>query len=251
MALGAVTRDYPVGQFTGYSVSLTTTHVGINIPKNCIQVLANGTEAWRGSEGQRIRGVFLTGDAGVTYTDYTSAATDLSTSTDVVLSSMAAAGTGYLYIIFSGKAGGVWWDVAAANGTASALSAYYWNGLTWVDLSATDTNGETCFAADGTCTWTVPAAWQQKTIDFKGTGSGDHKYVTGYPVRFQVVTALDSETLLDSIVPLCDYTTYPPGYFTADLDYVWNVDTEKVGSVHGTTASTATLNLTFICHDPE
>jgi hypothetical protein len=231
---------------------MTTTHTGINIPKNCVQILANGAEAWRGSLGPRIRGVFLTPDAGVTYVDYTTAATDLSTSTHVDLSSMAAAGTGYLYVIFSGKAGGVWWDVDAANGTASALSAYFWNGIAWASASSTDTNGATCFAADGTCLWTKAnvATWQETTLDFAGTLVGHHKYVTGYPIRFQVVTALDSEVHLDSIVPLADYTTYPMGYFTADLDYVFNVDPEKVGSVHGT-ASSGALNLTFICHDPE
>ena len=62
---------------------------------------------------------------------------------------------------------GVAVDVTTVNSVgAVTLLCEYWNGGTWVTLSATDgtISGGTTLAVDGNVTWTVPAAWAKSSL---------------------------------------------------------------------------------------
>ena len=71
----------------------------------------------------------------------------------------------YLLMAASRRYRGVIVDVVAGqvNAVVSVLTAEYWNGSAWVDLSATDgtASGGATFAQDGDITWTMPTAWKK------------------------------------------------------------------------------------------
>ena len=139
--------------------------------------------------------VLKTTDDEVTFTEYTTEAQDNDTATDVTLSSLGTAAQGdYFYVGAYRPFRGVEIDIDAANGTASVITAKYWTGGDWVDISATDgtASGGATFAVDGQITWTVPTAWAKKQIDRREM----------YWVRFQVSVALDSSTTFNSLFAL-------------------------------------------------
>jgi hypothetical protein len=159
--------------------------------------------------------VLKTSDSLATVTDYSAAAQDNSTSSDVVLSSLpTAANGGYLYVGAYAPFRGVVVDVDSTNSTASVLTVNYWNGA-WTSISATDgtASGGATFAVDGNVTWTVPSDWvaaSLATINSPAPGAGVQYRADGrmYWTRWQVSVALDASTTLNSMLAMNRSTTY-------------------------------------------
>lgn len=146
-------------------------------------------------------------------TDYSDAAQDSSTSTDVVLSSLATSGAVWVgsHVPFRG----ISVDVDAANGNAATVAATYWTtGATMASLTVTDgtASGGNCFAQDGTITWTVPTDWQAAPLaTVAGIAAGvqiPHKGRELYWVKLTVNAALDSSTTQNSWVAMNRSTAY-------------------------------------------
>lgn len=146
-------------------------------------------------------------------TDYSDAAQDGSTSTDVVLSSQGtAAQSDFLYVGAHRPFRGVSIDVDAANGNASTLTVKYWTGSAWSDITATDGTISTgaSIGQDGTVTWTVPSDWTaaklystgDTTIGFPGAGN------ILFWTRWEFSAALDSSTTLNSMMPMAASTNF-------------------------------------------
>lgn len=146
-------------------------------------------------------------------TEYSDAAQDASTGTDVVLSSLATSGAVWVgsHIPFRG----VSIDVDAANGNAATVAATYWTtGATMASLTVTDgtASGGATFAVDGTITWTVPTDWQAAPLaTVAGIAAGvqiPQKAEALYWVRFTVNAALDSSTTQNSWIAMNRSTAY-------------------------------------------
>lgn len=145
-----------------------------------------------------------------TITDYSDAAQDGSTATDVVLSSLSTlASLDAVFIGSQEQFGGLVVDVDAANGTASTILVEYWNGSAWTDISATDgtASGGAALAVDGNITWTVPAAWVPAGLRDTTSGSGMAKNYgqlrnQKFWVRVSFSAGLDSSTTLNSIIAI-------------------------------------------------
>ncbi len=159
--------------------------------------------------------VLKTADALATApTDYSSAAQDGSTSTDVVLSSLdTAANLDFLYVGAPVPFGGAIIDVDAVNGNASVLTVKYRKSdNTWADISATDGTaaGGASMAQDGTVTWTAPTDWIATSLTAAGdtsigfTGSLNKLFWT----RWQFSAALDSSTTINSMLAKNKETVY-------------------------------------------
>jgi len=150
-------------------------------------------------------------------TDYSEAAQDGDTATDVVLSSLStAAANDFMFVGSAVPIRGVSIDVDATNGTASALTVKYRKSdNSWADITATDnTGGATSLANDGTVTWTVPTDWIKTTlnaayaIDAVAIKSPMYGNTPLYWTRWQWAAGLDSSTTLNSIVALNRSTAY-------------------------------------------
>jgi hypothetical protein len=150
--------------------------------------------------------VLKTTDAGVTYTDYSKYAQDGDASTDVTLSSLSTAANGdYLLIGAELPFRGVYVDVddSHVNGTASALTVYYYNGTTWADASATDgsDSGGTSMAQDGLVYWTINTAWVTCRLIDVYTSITKSSVTTKqmYWTKWAFAAGLDSDTLIDGM----------------------------------------------------
>ena len=146
-------------------------------------------------------------------TDYSEAAQDGSTSTDVVLSSLGtAAQSDFLYVGAVKPFGGVSIDVDAVNGTASVITVKYWDGDSWADISATDgtASGGASMAQDAAVTWTVPSDWALTSL----VKAGDTTLTSpglGTPLfwtRWEFSGGLDSSTTLNSMSAIASHTNY-------------------------------------------
>lgn len=136
--------------------------------------------------------LWFTDDDGDSFTDYSSAAQDDDATTDVVLDDMdTAANENYLYAGCHIPFGGLRVDVGAANGTASVMTAQYWNGNTWVAVTISDgtASGGATLAVDGDITWTAPTNWARTPLDRRNL----------YWIRFKVSVQLDSEVELNDV----------------------------------------------------
>lgn len=159
--------------------------------------------------------VLKTADALVSEpTNYSEEAQDNSTSTDITLSSLDTLANGDA--VFVGAFvpfGGLVVDVDSTNSTASVLTAEYWNGSAWTDISASDgtASGGATFAQDGSITWTVPASWASVALkDAVSTAKPNVGMYTEpqYWLRLSVSVALDSSVTLNSMVSINRDTTY-------------------------------------------
>lgn len=140
-----------------------------------------------------------------TFTSYTTAVGDHSTTTYADLSSLSTAANGdYFYLGNANSAAvfyGAYLGLAAPNGTASILSAEFWNGSAWaafgnagdgapiVLIDETSTGGVTLRQA-GKLHWREPPTnWATKTINS----------ITTYWIRFKVSVALDSSVSINEV----------------------------------------------------
>lgn len=149
-------------------------------------------------------------------TDYSEAAQDGDTATDVVLSSLTTL-NGVLLIGAEVPFAGVVIDVDGTNSTGStALTVFYWDGTQWSDISATDgTSGTVSLDQDGSVTWTVPADWTSTTLfpnfDSFSSLSTPSTGLTVEPKYWTVFNwdhDLDSSTTLNSITAINRSTAY-------------------------------------------
>lgn len=167
-------------------------------------------------------------------TDYSDAAQDGDTGTDVVLSSLGtAAQEDFLYVGMDRPIRGLRYDADSANGNASVLTVKYWNGSAWVDISATDGTiaAGASMGQDGDITWTIPTAWQKTTLWESGDARCAFKHA-GTPLlwlRLQWSAALDSSTTGNSLMPLAPSTAYFELLTSQTLEVA--VNREDAGSI--------------------
>jgi hypothetical protein len=158
--------------------------------------------------------ILKTADLLATATDYSSEAQDADAATDVTLSSLDTFANGdAVYIGSHLPFRGVLCDVDAANGTASVLSADYWDGNSWEALTVTDgtASGGATFAVDGAITWTMPTDWATTPLADAVATTGaavPHRRAQLYWARLKVSAALDSSTTLNSMYALARSTAY-------------------------------------------
>jgi hypothetical protein len=148
-------------------------------------------------------------------TDYSDAAQDVDSGTDVVLSSLGtAAQSDFLYVGSHLPFRGAQADVDAANATASVITVKYWKSdSTWADITATDgtASGGASMAQDGNVTWTVPTDWLRAPLTDTQATVGDGIPYSGarlYWTRWEFSGGLDSSTTLNSLYPLNRSTAY-------------------------------------------
>lgn len=222
----------PIVEFSGESVTTGTDAVSIGIPPGIAEVIVYGAAAHRVQIGAKIVKCLKTTDIGVTFTDYTTQATDRNIATLVDLSDLPVEGTGYWYLGSNHKFGGCTIDIIGPNSTAtSTMTAYYWNGTAWTNTAITDNtaSGSVCLAVDGTVTiTTVPSAWAKTTAT-------DNSGLTSYPglyfIRFQSDKVMDEATTLGEISLLPDAVAAPYGYMAATTDYVFSLNASQCGSL--------------------
>jgi hypothetical protein len=115
----------------------------------------------------RPSGVKTTVDTSTTITDQTQYATDGSLSTKAFVGGMATT-TGAIYIQHPLKFQGIRTTVDRINfnGSASVLTAKYWDGDSWESVTIADgtSAGSATFAQSGSITFTPPATWQKKKL---------------------------------------------------------------------------------------
>ena len=148
--------------------------------------------------------------------DYSDVAQDGSTGTSVNLSGLAAGRN--VYIGSAVPFRGAHIDVDATNSTGSTdLTAYYWNGSAWVDLSDTDgTSSSVSLDQDGAVTWTVPSAWVSKSlVDITNIAGGSvsteltkWRDVAMYWTKWTWDAAMDSTVTLDHVLGINESVAY-------------------------------------------
>jgi len=148
--------------------------------------------------------------------DNTQVAQDGSTATSVDMGGFTA-GRG-LYVGSAVPFRGAHIDVDGSNGSGgAALTAYYWNGSSWVDLSDTDgTNGTRSLRVDGAITWTVPSAWQSSTLKKLAAAAGETLDSSGqkwsdinmYWTKWEWSAGITAGTTLDHILGINESTAY-------------------------------------------
>ena len=145
-------------------------------------------------------------------TDYTSAAQDNSTSTDIDLSSLSTRSAGdFLLVGAHEKFRGCYMDVDSTNSTESVtLTVSYWNGQSWVDTANTDGWSATAFDQDGLTYWTVPDAWRKATIKtlYEFCPHFEYTYTDLYWTRWEIDTDVDSSVTLNSMLAANRSATY-------------------------------------------
>lgn len=163
--------------------------------------------------------ILKTVDNLVTATDFSEVAQDADAASEVNLDAMGIATSGdYLYVGSHLPFAGVYVDVSAdsgeANGTASTLSVYYWNGSAWVDISATDNtiSSSASIGTDGTVTWTVPTGWKSASLERIGSPVAGTavpwRDIPLYWTRWQWDTALDAVVRIDAMLAINRSTAY-------------------------------------------
>ncbi len=175
-----------------------------------------------------VKGTAINVPAPPTLTDY-SVQGQQPGGTGITLSSLSTLALGEAFYLGAGAPfAGVAVDMSAAtNSNASVLLVEYWNGTSWVSLSATDgtTTGGHTFGQDGLVTWTMPAAgaWAKTRfsdgLQFPPTtltnatldnycGSDQLNAVPQYWTRWTVSAALDSSTVANTMLALNQSTAY-------------------------------------------
>lgn len=161
-----------VASLAGGGTALTTTPAFIQLPRTTNHIFitprnfASACEVAQYSLNPWLV-VLKTVDTMATQpTDYSEAAQDGSTDTDITLTDLNTLANGDFVLVGSHLPfRGVYLDVDDANDAGSAtLTVSYWNG-TWTDAEDTDdTNATRAFAVDGLVYWASKATWRTATI---------------------------------------------------------------------------------------
>ncbi len=190
-------------------------------------------------------------------TDYSEAAQDADTDTDVVLSSMDTLANGdFLLVGAHMPFRGVFCDVDGANDQTRTLTVSYRSFNAWVtvaSLSDGTIDSSKTFAVDGIITWTVPseALWKAATLKSiypeiatgKLDAAAPYREIPLFWTRFEVDGALGTATTLNSMVAANRSTSYPE--FLSGQTREMTVKTREVGAYgcieHLTSTGTANL----------
>ncbi len=217
------TYSGPLGELRSASTAaggtaLTTAPVVIPLPAGIHHVMIEGRNYTAAVVSQIALTPYLfvlkTADDLATVTDYSSAAQDNNTSTDVVLSSLdTIANLDYIMVGSHLPFRGVVIDVDATNSVASVLTVKYRKSdNTWATTSATDgtISAATTMAVDGNVTWTMPTDWIPCKLTDTGTigAAVPHRGSMLYWTRWEVSVALDASTTLNSMMALARSTAY-------------------------------------------
>lgn len=192
--------------------------------------------------------VLKTTDAMATVpTDYSLAAQDAATGTDVTLSSLDTVANGDWVLIGSHeKFRGFYCDVDGTNSTASVTATVSeWRG-SWVDSSDTDgTSGSTALDQDGLIYWTPSTTWQKvsfRTLYPQITATNYYSDIPMYWVRYEVDKAIDSSVTLNSLVSANRDTHYAELVLMQKLEERINWGFGGFGNIEAlTNAGTASL----------
>ena len=159
--------------------------------------------------------ILKTSDDLATVTDYSDEAQDRDATTDVDLSSLGTLANGDYVLVGSHLPfRGIDIDVDAVNANASVLTAKYWNGSAWTDISASDgtASGGATFAQDGQITWTVPASWTKarlrEIVPASAAAVGPTQHEPMYWLRIEVSAALDATTTQNAWISMPRSTAY-------------------------------------------
>jgi hypothetical protein len=142
-------------------------------------------------------------------------------------------GADFLYIGVATRFKSIYFDVSAANGTASVGTLKYRkNDGTWADISETDgtiSTGAT-LGQDGAMTFTIPSDWDSIEQE-----DGISQLKNGlYYVRWEAATTLDAEVEVAQIIAGSRTTGYADvndGNGVLNQGHIIPFDVQKVGGV--------------------
>jgi len=229
--------------------------------------LVRSFNAALGATGVTIRGAALANDGwnfcprlkkafkftavGSIYRDDTAVFAERGVNTTATYNSMVATND-FLYVGCDVPFRGVYVNVVNANGTASVLSAFYWDGSAWTGLTETDgtTSGGATLAIDNAITWTMPTDWAKTNVN----GVGPHFWV-----RMNSDGGTDSATSIAEVIPMPvqpSVSTVIGGADTPILvasavaaERYW-FDPENVGGVEITAATTEVVRVEWLVTSP-
>ena len=185
---------------------------------------------------------------GSVYRDDTLTLSERGTNTTVTYNSMVATND-FLYVGVEVPFRGAYVNLVNANGTASVLSGFYWDGATWTGLTETDgtTSGGATLAIDNAITWTVPTDWTTTSVN----GSAQLFWV-----RFNSDGGTDSATSLAEVIPLPIQPSVSSAVGGADLPILvgsaaaanmYYFDTDLIGGIELTEANTGVIRVEWLC----
>ena len=160
--------------------------------------------------------IFYTTDAGVHIDNITDISDEMQDgdATDHALDDFPLTGTGYIYVGASLPFRGVAITMGDKNDDATVLTVKYWNGTSWVDISATDGTdvgpGDS-MKQDGSVTWTVPTNWAKTSLNAIGdTLPSDVTHLGSRLLwtRWEWSAALDASIDVRTMLSLNRVTTY-------------------------------------------
>ena len=211
--------------------------------------LASGTaDSWNFCP--RLRKAWKFTAVGSVYRDDTNALSERGTNQTATFNSMVATDD-FIYVGADVPFRGVYVNVANANGTASILSAFYWDGSAWTGLTETDgtASAGATLAIDNIITWTLPTDWQKTNVN----GSGPLFWV-----RMNSDGGTDSATSLAEIIPLSVQGTSitvggaatPVIVATAVTPPRYWFDRDAVGGIEILAANTELVRLEWLITSP-
>jgi len=243
-------RGSSISKTYGETVSLTTTAAHLAFMPKYHEVLMYCASAFRMGLAPKLASVQYYSASGGTYTNYTTEATDRSSSTHVPLDAMAA--TDYLYLGVTEPVRGFYFDIGTnAQATGSrTLDWEYMSALTSAGVATfTDvagdsdgTSGSTTLDQDGLYSFTLVAAG---TV-LRGRIAALNTTKDLYWYRFCPSGALSATVDVNEIIPVCDTVNY--GYFQGGISYQFSINPEKEGAFEFDHTSSDTLYVTWLRH---
>ena len=155
--------------------------------------MATAANGWQFAP--RLRKAWKFTAVGSVYRDDTAALSERGTNQTAAYNSMVATND-FIYVGCDVPFRGIGVNVVNANGTASVLSAFYFDtAAAWTGLTETDgtTSGGATLAIDNVITWDVPTDWAKTTVN----GAGPLFWV-----RMNSDGGTDSATSLAEIIPM-------------------------------------------------
>lgn len=236
------TFSAPIKKLYGETASLTTTALHLLFRPHYDEVMMYCASAWRMGLAPRLARVKYY-DAS-TYTDYTAQATDRDDTTHVPLDAMGT--THYLYLGFTGKVRGFYFNIDGANknDNVATLDMEYCSSIsagvgTFTDVASdsdgTDTAGDT-LKQDGLYSFTLPAVVRGSITALDNAPL--------YWYRFAPSATLSATVDLIDIVPACEDTNY--AYMEGGTLYQFTPNTAQCGALEFDHTGTATLNISWV-----
>ena len=240
----------------GEQISLTTSVQYKAVKPGWNEVKMYCDTQWRIAHCPRLQHViYYDADGTTKYNEYTTYATDGSSSTHVPLDAMAA--TDYLYLGTNEPVSGFYFDIGSnTNDEAADLDWEYCSTaiapgatIAFTDVGGSDTDGTKTtqtMDTDGAYTFgTVPA---EGTILRSTLGTYQVPlYGKCFWYRFKPSIALAAAVDINEIIPIYKNTNY--GYREPGVEYTWTINLSKTGGFALlSVGSSATLDVTWLSH---